>query len=162
MLLVTWGWVTGGGEEELAAVSGLSVEICNDFAIFDCTQGVQERNAFRWFTFTTTLTVITCESIHCCVLHGKLDTTVDLVNLPQELMSTFAGALDDEVDVIQKPLVELDLESVGVLFSYFQDIPVYSCHEDIGIVWSWFTAHTGANVLLVQFVIKYEQVILHD
>ena len=96
------------------------------------------------------------------MLHGELNAAVNLVDLVQELMSTLAGTFDDEVDVIKEPLVELDFESVLVFLSYFQDLLVNPCHEDIGIVWGWFTAHTGANVLFVQLVIKYEQVILHD
>ena len=40
------GWVAGGGEEVLAAVSGFPVEVCYDFAIFDCAEGVQEGDAF--------------------------------------------------------------------------------------------------------------------
>ena len=156
------GWVAGGGEEVLAAVSGLPVEVCYDFAIFDCAQSVQEGDAFRWFTFASSFTIITCETIHTSVLHGKLDAAVNLVDLVQELMSTLAGTFDDEVDVIKEPFVELDFEFVLIFLSYFQDLLVNPCHEDIGIVWSWFTAHTGADVLLVQLVIKYEQVILHD
>ena len=94
------------------------------------------------------------------MLHCELDVTVDLVDVVEEIMSSFGGAIEDYVDVIQKTFEIFDL-NVWHFSSYFPDLFVNHCHKDIGIIWGWFTAHTTANVLSLQLIVKDKNVISH-
>ena len=94
------------------------------------------------------------------MLHCELDVTVDLVDVVEEIMSCFGGAIEDYVDVIQKTFEIFDL-NVLHFPSNLQNLFVNYSHKDVGIIWGWFTAHTTANVLSVQLIVKDEDVVSH-
>ena len=85
---------------------------------------------------------------------------MDLVNVAEEVMNSFGCAIEYRVDVIQKTFEIFDL-NVLHFPSNLQNLFVNYSHKDIGIIWGWFTAHTTANVLSVQLIVKDEDVVSH-